>query len=245
MAVIRPQTRKPADSTKMVEMPAALGETTANAGLGDELPPVGDRPDGVEPDGDEPVGVEPDGDEPDGVDECICPSDIVSEGVITDDELFQLYDAKAKGVKLVVISDSCHSGSVARFAPILTPPTMKGKSAPQRKVRFLPPAVFLARKQITPLGEVMRHRATSAPGRHAALLLSGCQDTEYSYDAWFEGRANGAFTYVAIQALARLSPKSTYNDWSKAIRAVLPSAQYPQSPNLFGTTTMKKWKVLE
>ncbi|NBO63244.1 MAG: caspase family protein [Acidobacteria bacterium] len=185
------------------------------------------------------------GDEPDGVDECICPSDIVSEGVITDDELFQLYDAKAKGVKLVVISDSCHSGSVARFAPILTPPTMKGKSAPQRKVRFLPPAVFLARKQITPLGEVMRHRATSAPGRHAALLLSGCQDTEYSYDAWFEGRANGAFTYVAIQALARLSPKSTYNDWSKAIRAVLPSAQYPQSPNLFGTTTMKKWKVLE
>ena len=67
MAVIRPQTRKPTDSTKMVEMPAALGETTANAGLVDELPPVGDRPDGVEPDGDEPVGVEPDGDEPDGV----------------------------------------------------------------------------------------------------------------------------------------------------------------------------------
>lgn len=185
------------------------------------------------------------GDEPDGVDECLCPSDVFTKGVITDDELFELYDAKAKGVKLVVISDSCHSGSVAKFAPILTPPTMKGRNAPQRKVRFLPPSVFLSRKQITPLGEVMRHRATSVPGRHAALLMSGCQDAEYSYDASFEGRANGAFTFVAIRALTQLGPKSTYADWSKAIRAVLPSAQYPQSPNLFGTATMKKWKVLE
>lgn len=185
------------------------------------------------------------GDEPDGVDECLCPSDVSTKGVITDDELFELYDAKAKGVKLVVISDSCHSGTVVKFAPILTPPTIKGRNAPQRKVRFLPPAAFLSRRQITPLGEVMRHRATSAPGRHAALLMSGCQDVEYSYDAFFEGRANGAFTYVAIRALAKLGPKSTYADWAKAIRAILPSAQYPQSPNLFGSTSMKRWKVLE
>lgn len=65
------------------------------------------------------------GDEPDGTDECICPYDINSKGPITDDELFELYSSKKTGVKLLVISDSCHSGTVAKFAPITTPPTIK------------------------------------------------------------------------------------------------------------------------
>jgi len=76
------------------------------------------------------------------------------------------------------------------------------------------------------------------------LLLAGCQDTEYSYDAYFEGRPNGAFSFVALQALKPLTAKSTYKDWYKAIRKMLPSQQYPQSPNLYGSTSMKKWKVL-
>ena len=63
-----------------------------------------------------------DSEEPDGKDECLCPYDINSKGPITDDELFEIYSAKKTGVKLLVISDSCHSGSNARFAPITTPP---------------------------------------------------------------------------------------------------------------------------
>lgn len=184
------------------------------------------------------------GDEPDGVDECICPYDLMTKGVITDDELFEIYNAKAKGVKLLVISDSCHSGTVARFAPILTPPSMVGKVAPQRKVRFLPPSVFLSKKELGKIGDTVRHRAAIAPTSYAALLMSGCQDVEYSYDAYFKGRPNGAFTFVAIGELAKLPESATYSDWFKAIRAVLPSQQYPQAPNLFGTTSMKKWKVL-
>lgn len=185
------------------------------------------------------------GDEPDGVDECLCPHDVVKKGVITDDELFELYDSKAKGVRLIVISDSCHSGSVAKFAPIMTPPSIRGRVVPQRKVRFLSPSVFLSRRQVAPIGDALRHRAASAPGRYGALLMSGCQDAEYSYDAWFEGRPNGAFTFVAIRALANLAPRATYADWHKAIRSMLPSQQYPQSPNLFGSTTMKRWRVFE
>jgi hypothetical protein len=74
--------------------------------------------------------------------------------------------------------------------------------------------------------------------------MSGCQDTEYSYDAWFQGRPNGAFTYVALRALKSLPAKATYRDWYKAIRKVLPSRQYPQTPNFYGSTRMKRWKVL-
>lgn len=62
--------------------------------------------------------------------------------------------------------------------------------------------------------------------------MAGCQDTEYSYDASFEGRANGAFSFVALRALESLKPKATYRDWFKEIKKALPSQQYPQTPNL-------------
>jgi hypothetical protein len=186
-----------------------------------------------------------DGDEPDGTDECICPYDIEAKGPILDDELFELFSARAEGVKLLMISDSCNSGTVARFAPITTPPTIDGKNPPQRKVRFLPPAVFLSKREAAKLGVSRAVRRSSPPGRYAALLLAGCQDTEYSYDAYFRGRPNGAFTFVALQTLAKLSKSATYSDWYDAIRKVLPSQQYPQTPNLYGSKSMKKWKVLE
>jgi len=184
------------------------------------------------------------GDEPDGTDECLCPYDIQTNGPITDDELFDLYGAHQQGVKILMISDSCHSGSVAKFAPITTPPTMKGKAAPQRKVRFLPPSVFLTRTEAAKLGVRRAMRASSPPGRYAALLMAGCQDTEYSYDAYFQGRPNGAFSFVALRALSTLPANATYAAWFKAIRTALPSQQYPQTPNLYGSQSMKRWKVL-
>ncbi|MEW6665630.1 MAG: caspase family protein [Thermodesulfobacteriota bacterium] len=59
-----------------------------------------------------------DGDEPDGTDECLCPYDIASNGPITDDEMFDLLRPPVATVKVVMISDSCHSGTVARPARI-------------------------------------------------------------------------------------------------------------------------------
>jgi hypothetical protein len=185
-----------------------------------------------------------DGDEPDGTDECLCPYDIRAKGPITDDELFDLLSDHVRGVRVVMFSDSCHSGTVARFAPITTPPTMRGRGAPQRKVKFLPPGAFLSRRAASRLGLRRARRAASPPGRYAALLMSGCQDTEYSYDAYFQGRPNGAFTFVALRELARMPAHASYRRWYDTVRKTLPSQQYPQSPNLYGTASMKRWTVL-
>jgi len=185
-----------------------------------------------------------DGDEPDGTDECLCPYDVVGKGPITDDELYELYSDRLPGVKVVMIADSCHSGTVARFAPITTPPATTEAHPPRRTVRFLPPGNFLSKRAADRLGTNRRVRSTSAPGRNGALLLAGCQDTEYSYDAYFQGRPNGAFTFVALRALEGLAKTATYRDWYKAIRAVLPSQQYPQTPNLYGSSSMKAWRHL-
>jgi uncharacterized caspase-like protein len=129
-----------------------------------------------------------DGDEPDGTDECLCPHDVKQKGPITDDELFELFSARPEGVKVVMISDSCHSGTVARFAPITTPASTGGRNAPRRAVRFLPPGAFLSRRAAARLGSRRAVRRSSPPGRYACLLLAGCQDIEYSYDAYFKGR---------------------------------------------------------
>ena len=177
------------------------------------------------------------GDEPDGTDEALCPWDLMDNGPLIDDELAELLGQAAAGVRVIMLSDSCHSGSVARFA---------FGNSDGRRVRFLPPATFLAQKDLKRIGTLRVIRKATPPGRNSGLLLAGCQDVEYSYDATFKGRPNGAFTYCALQALKSLPAAATYSSWFAAIRKLLPSPQfdYPQRPNLFGTTSQKRWKVL-
>ncbi|WP_426510976.1 caspase family protein [Dactylosporangium sp. McL0621] len=185
-----------------------------------------------------------DGDEPDHRDEAICPHDIAENGVLLDDELHDLFALAAPGVRTVLISDSCHSGTLTRL------------NHPSR-TRFLPPSAFLPPQQVPRLLQspaprpattfplaVTAHATRPADRRPTALLLAGCLDTEYSYDATFDDRPNGAFTYVALSALAALPPTATYDDWMRAIRAVLPSQDYPQTPALQATTDQLAWPLL-
>lgn len=174
-----------------------------------------------------------DGDEADARDEMLCPYDVAQGAYLMDDELAEIFGRKAEGVRLFFISDSCHSGTVARFAPPLFPDAAKHHPRP----RFLPPATFVK-------GRAMRARIERAAGtarasrqKYPALLAAGCKDTEYSYDASFQGRPNGAFTYFALRALKQ-NPK-TLRAWIEAVRANLPSSVHPQSPSLFGSRTAK------
>lgn len=187
--------------------------------------------------------IDKDGDESDGTDECLCPYDINKNGPLTDDELFKIYSAKAPDVKLVIFSDSCHSGTVAKYAPISAPPPVKGKRKMIRKVKFMPPGAFLSKSQVEKIGVIKGMKKGSPPGRYGGLLLSGCQDTELSFDTWFNGRANGVFTYTALDVLKKLPQTATYEQWYNGIKKALPSQQHPQSPNLYGSSDMKKWKI--
>jgi len=175
-----------------------------------------------------------DGDEPDRRDEALCPHDVRTAGPLLDDELFELLSDRERGVRAVLVADSCHSGTVSRMAPATAPDA--------RRVRFLPPEVFLSPAEVRAARAVpMAYRGRP---RHAALLMAGCRDTEYCYDASFDGRPNGAFTYVALTALRNLPPEATYRDWMAAIGQALPSQDYPQSPDLQGTRTQRVWRVL-
>jgi len=176
------------------------------------------------------------GDESDQRDEMLCPHDIGKNKYLLDDDLAEVFGKKADGVRLYFISDSCHSGSVSKFAPPLFPDA----AALLPKPRFLPPYAFVkgakARKQL----DVIAAAAGGAGGtrqKYPALLLAGCRDTQYSYDANFGGKPNGAFTYFALRALKK-NP-ATPRAWMTLIRTHLPSSIHPQSPQLYGATAAK------
>ena len=99
------------------------------------------------------------GDEPDGRDEALCPYDIDKGNVLIDDEIHQLFGQRAKGVKIVLISDSCHSGSVIRWAP----PDADSDSP---RPRFLPPAAGCRKTSCRRTRTAKwRHAPPAAPSR--------------------------------------------------------------------------------
>lgn len=177
-----------------------------------------------------------DGDEPDHRDEALCPHDFATAGGLLDDDLFEIFGRRAHGARLVFFSDSCHSGSVTRMAQV---PDGRERG----RVRFLAPGPFLTAENHA---RALRVEKAPAKGlsRGTALLISGCADTEYSYDARFKGRPNGAFTCVALDTLTKLDPDATYLDWHRAIRTVLPSVTYPQTPQLMASRSQRGWPVL-
>lgn len=170
-----------------------------------------------------------DGDEADGNDEAICPVDCFTNGMIIDDEIANIFGSRRYGVRAVQVSDSCHSGTVSRFI---------GEGDRVKMARMIPPGQF----SYTARSSTPRPRRSLRSTMLPHLLMGGCGDNEYSYDAWFNGKANGAFTKTALTAL-RANPK-TYSEWQSWIRHDLPSDNYPQSPVLVGTASRKRWTPL-
>ncbi len=174
-----------------------------------------------------------DGDEPDGRDEMLCPHDVGRKRFLLDDDLAEVFAGKPTGVRIYFISDSCHSGTVSRFAPPLT----AEDEALRPRPRFLPPAALLGSE--AGRARLARVAGAAPPSRRRlpALLAAACGDLEYSYDASFHGRPNGAFTRVAIEALDGNPP--TPRAWMDEVQRHLPTAAYPQTPRLYGSKAAK------
>src|SRR5688572_32899641 len=105
-------------------------------------------------------------------DEAICPHDTDSN-LLVDDELRELFLNIPDGVRLTVISDSCHSGSVTRVA-------VNG----YRRNRQLSPA--LLEKPVLSFDEMRLARKSAERFPESGMneiLLSGCKSNQISADA--------------------------------------------------------------
>jgi hypothetical protein len=177
------------------------------------------------------------GDEPDGRDEGLCPYDIGSVGPLLDDDIRDLFEQRAAGVRILLISDSCHSGSVSKGDDADLDP-----GAP--RARFLPLEAWMPAGELPAPTARPRELVSGLRRSGGDLLLAGCQDTEYSWDTNFKGRPNGAFTYYALKVLREQKP-ATYAAWFSAIRGYLPSGRLPQSPQILGSARAQRFKVFE
>jgi hypothetical protein len=164
-----------------------------------------------------------DGDEVDAVyDETLCPHD-VDRHQIVDDELRGIFATLPDGVRLTVISDSCHSGSVTR---------RPGDG--DRRPRMLPPS-RLGVPGLSGLTARARPRRRLYPEEGMReVLISGCADREVSYDALIDGDHHGAMTYHAIRAIREAGPQLTYRELGARLTQSVPAAGYPQHPQVEG-----------
>jgi hypothetical protein len=194
------------------------------------------------------------GDELDGLDEALCPHDLQSGGgALLDDEIHALFAARKGGVRLVLLSDSCHSGTVTRAAA----PDPDADDVPMP--RFLPMGNWLPEDRLPrgasgkPLATVPAAQGTSPwakamSRRFGDLLIAGCKEgpNNFSYDARIGGKPTGAFTYYALKTLKKLPANATYGQWHAAITpACLPSASYPQVPQIVGNAEVRHHKIFQ
>ncbi len=184
------------------------------------------------------------GEENDKLDETWC----LYDAQLIDDELYAALARFAAGVRIVVLSDSCHSGTVVRAGPPATP------ERPDQRPRLMPAAVAMRtyREHRAFYDKLQRDLAATAGTTRAvdpdaalanvavsgrltgivkgfkaqAILISGCQDNQTSMD----GANNGAFTEQLLRVWNDGRYRGNHADFHARIRALLPPTQ---SPNLF------------
>ena len=174
--------------------------------------------------------VDTNGDELDKVDETW----FLYNGHLVDDEIRAMLSEVADGVKVIIISDSCHSGTVTRalFSTLY--------ADDYSKPRYMPPKDAI---ECATIGSLEAIRPLGLPEKDMNhILITGCKSTEYSYDAHFD-KPMGAMTYYATQIIDS-NPDITYNEFYTLLKKKLPSSKYPQSPQLEGSDEMKNSKML-
>lgn len=142
------------------------------------------------------------GDEVDGKDEVLVPLDYDSQGYISDDMLFDyLLKPLQTGVKVFLMTDCCHSGtlfdlkynlnSMATYKTTEKPTSYKKD---QWLDRYM---LYQDNNKLKPSCDV--------------VLLSGCMDHQYSNDAFLDKTFQGALTYCFLETVKEVVGN---NDWS-------------------------------
>jgi len=168
-------------------------------------------------------------DEPDAQDETWC----LYDGELVDDELYAHLGKFAQGVRILVFSDSCHSGTVVKMAYYqgTTAARSSGLGAQTIRYRFMPPDVALRtyRANKSFYDKILKDRRlkdSREAVKASVLLISGCQDNQLSADGDF----NGLFTSQLLRVWKNGTFKGDYRKFHREIQGRMPP---DQTPNFF------------
>jgi hypothetical protein len=172
-------------------------------------------------------------DEPDALDETWC----LHDGEVVDDELYQALGSLRKGVRALVLSDSCHSGTVVRtYTALRAAPGARAALGEEEtaatdaaRYRVMPGPIALRTYQqnrafYDGIQKAVRPRATRGQGVQASVrLISGCQDNQLSLDGAF----NGLFTATLLRVWKGGAFAGCYGDFHREIVRRMPPTQTP------------------
>ena len=154
---------------------------------------------------------------------------------IVDDELFALWSQFDAGVRIFVLSDSCHSGTVTRAAlydEVLIPQEVDrgliDVDEPQPKAMPLETEEETYKQNQDLYDGIQKeHKAGDDVDVDATvILISGCEDNQLSMD----GNKNGLFTATLLKVWNDGKFKGGYRQFRRDILAKMPPSQ---SPNYF------------
>ncbi len=172
------------------------------------------------------------GDETDLLDETWC----LYDGQLIDDELRVKWSQFKQGVRILLISDSCHSGTVSRAPLSLSaPPTgfeAVNLGIEGARYRCMPTeaAAKTYRTNRAFYDQIQRDLpATPPPVEASVRLISGCQDNQLSLDGTF----NGLFTGQLLRAWSSGHFVGNYSELHKTVLSQMPATQSPNH-DVFG-----------
>jgi hypothetical protein len=149
---------------------------------------------------------------------------------IVDDELYALWGKFQPGVRIIVLSDSCHSGSVTkRIEDDVPNPVATREAAAKESPRYraMPRDVMIATYRAhQELYDGIQSSVVTAPKAEigaTVLLISGCQDDQLSLD----GFSNGLFTENLRAVWNDSAWSGSYPAFHEAIRSRMPASQQP------------------
>lgn len=159
--------------------------------------------------------------EPDGMDETWC----LYDGQLIDDELYSSWGAFASGVRIFLLSDSCHSGTVSKAIHYRE----KLRSGLPPVYRAMPDEVALRVYQNNKsfYDPILKNRNLSealSAVKASVLLISGCQDNQLSLDGTF----NGLFTGTLKTVWNGGTFGGSYRRFHTAIGSKMPPDQTPK-----------------
>lgn len=154
---------------------------------------------------------------------------------LVDDELFSLWAGFDPGVRIFVLSDSCHSGTVTRdlFDALVPQIVEKGMvDTPEPRTKDLPrdvqDATYRANEDLYRQIQSSNKSGGEVDVSASVILISGCQDNQLSLD----GDRNGLFTQTLLGVWDDGSWEGGHRRFWTAIEAKMPPTQ---SPNFFRT----------
>jgi hypothetical protein len=180
--------------------------------------------------------------EPDKFDSAVCPSDVGGpstsgkrwDNLILDDELFDIFsEFTSKGCEVVLLADSCNSGSLARG---LSAPgdASRYEGAPSYgdRPKYISPRLALGRDwRDIPAPRSQRVRARSAndlDGRFIAITAA--KDNELAWES--ERGGGGYFTQAFVAAAAGKNNVATFECLFRALKRQVKGLKSIQEPQM-------------